>query len=155
MATRLAVADRHDVDAVVAAAAALARLDLTQLIAERLDPNWFIPQIGQGALALEVRDDDAEVIALVESISHPASFIAVRAERAFLRELGAGCSIPAAAHASVANGVISLRALMAAVDGSRVLRGEMTGHDPAELGRAMAQFLRDESGGSELAGWRA
>jgi len=51
--------------------------------------------------------------------------------------------------------VISLRALMAAVDGSRVLRGEMTGHDPAELGRAMAQFLRDESGGSELAGWRA
>src|SRR5579872_1576022 len=95
MARRLASAGHDGVDAIVAAAAALERLDEMDRVAERLDPAWFIPQVGQGAIALETRVDDDETRAIVEDALDPTASLAVEAERAFLRELGTGCSIPA------------------------------------------------------------
>jgi hydroxymethylbilane synthase len=98
MAKRLAQAGSNGVDAVVAAMAALERLDDAALVSERLDPRWFVPQVGQGALALEARSDDVATRAALAAINDPTALLAVTAERAFLEELGAGCSIPAGAH---------------------------------------------------------
>ena len=153
MATRLGVAGRDGVDAVIAASAALERLGESGRVAERLEPSWFVPQVGQGALALEIRRDDLATRALVRSINDEDAMIAVTAERAFLAELGTGCSIPAGAHATVADGVITLNAVMVAIDGTRSVRSSREGVDAGALGTEMALFLRDHEGGASLPGW--
>jgi len=152
MATRIGAAGRDGIDAVVAAAAALERLGEEQHIAEYLDPTWFTPQVGQGALALEVRTGDS-VAATAVGLLHDASVgVAVRAERAFLAELGAGCSIPVAAHATVDGAVITLDAMMAAPSGTRIVRATQSGVDADELGARIARYLRDDCGGADLVG---
>jgi hydroxymethylbilane synthase len=155
MATRLSAAGSNGVDAVIAAAAALQRLGHEQMVAERLDPTWFVPQVGQGALALEVRREDEATSTLLATINDMAAFVAVRAERAFLRELGAGCSIPAGAHATCSNGSITIAGVMLADDGARSVRATLIGDDPDEVGRELAVRLRDREGGSTLSGWRS
>lgn len=149
MATRLARAGRDGVDAVVAAAAALERLNELALVSEYLDPSWFVPQVGQGAIALEARLDD-DVIAAVRLLNDPAAELAVRAERAYLFELGAGCQVPTGAHATCDDGFITLSGVMLAPDGTTSVRGELSGRDPDALGQALANYLRDERGGGAL-----
>ncbi len=100
MATRFAKAGNDGVDAVVAAAAALERLGQGDLVSERLATDWFVPQVGQGSLALEVRDGDDATMTLLAQINDDAAFTSLVAERSFLRELGAGCSVPAGAYAT-------------------------------------------------------
>ena len=155
MARRLAAPGHDGVDAVVAAAAALQRLGETSLIAEELDPTWFVPQVGQGALALEVRADDHEVVLALSGLNDADALCALSAERAFLRELGAGCSVPAGAYATSSAGGVSLSGLMIAYDGSRSVRQSLSGDDPERLGRELARVLRDELGGASLPGWRS
>jgi hydroxymethylbilane synthase len=147
MATRLAKAGRDGVDAVVAAWAALERLEKLEVVSERLDPTWFIPQVGQGALALEARSDDTTTRAALTSINDPWALLCVTAERAFLEELGAGCSIPAGAHGEVEGETLRLRAVMLDPDGTKSVRGELVGGDPRELGSRLARYLRDDLGG--------
>ena len=79
----------------------------------------------------------------------------VRAERAFLAELGTGCSIPAGAYATVDEGQISLRGVMVAIDGTRSVRATIVGKNPEELGKKMAIQLRDTENGSSLPGWES
>ena len=155
MATRLGSVGRDGVDAVLAAAAALERLGHTQQVAERLDPEWFIPQVGQGALALESRRDDAATREALAALNDTVAYDCVACERAFLRELGAGCSIPAGAHAVIDGGSMSVRGVMLAVDGAISVRAVLRGEDPEELGRRLARVLRDEKGGGSLPGWSA
>jgi len=154
MARRLSAAGRDGVDAVVAAAAALERLEESPRVAEFLDPDWFVPQVGQGALALEARADDEESARILAEINDPDAFAALGAERAFLRELGAGCSIPAGAFARADGDLIGISGVMLAVDGSASVRHRLVGADPEALGRALARHLRDELGGAALTGWR-
>jgi hydroxymethylbilane synthase len=153
MATRFAAAGRSDIDAVVVAAAALARLDQSELIVERLDTEWFVPQVGQGALALEVREGDEATAKLLSQLNLPDAMSALVAERSFLAELGAGCAVPCGAYATVVDGTITLSGVMLSVDGARSVRGVVTGNDPKALGRDLARELRDEMGGGALAGW--
>lgn len=152
MASRFAAVGVNGVDAIVAAAAALERLGEDGLVSERLDPEWFIPQVGQGALALEARGDDDQTRTTLEAISNDAVFRAVVAERAFLRELGAGCSIPVGAHASVRGDEVWIRGVMVAPEGTTSVRAELHGFDATELGVTLARLLRDERGGGELLG---
>lgn len=153
MENRLARAGRDGVDAVVAAAAALERLGEAALASERLDPAWFVPQVGQGALALETREDDATTRAVLDVLNDVGAMTALRAERAFLRELGSGCTIPAGAYATVVNGRVVLHAVMLALDGSRSVRDTRQGENPEQVGGALAWRLRDELGGADLPGW--
>lgn len=153
MATRLAKAGRDGVDAVVAAAAALDRLGELDATSERLDTDWFVPQVGQGTLALEVRSDDEVTRALVASLNDGAAMTSLLAERAFLHELGSGCSIPAGAYATVEDDTISISGVMLAVDGAKSVRATRSGTDPHVVGRMLATTLRDELGGADLAGW--
>jgi hydroxymethylbilane synthase len=153
MATRLAKPGSEGIDAVVAAAAALERLGQQQLSSERLDTTWFVPQVGQGALALEARENDDEALEALASLNDHSAFECVRAERAFLAELGTGCSIPAGAYAQMSNGQISLSAVMIAIDGTKSVRATMTDSNPDELGKRMAIQLRDTENGASLPGW--
>lgn len=150
MATRLAAVESSGVDAVVAAAAALERLGWLDRVSERLDPEWCTPQVGQGALALEIRRDDARTRELLSGLNSVDDFACVTAERAFLAELGAGCAIPAAAYATILGHTLTLRGTMAAPDGTRVVRTRQSGEDPEALGRHVASVVRDELGGGDL-----
>ena len=153
MATRLSTPGTNGVDAVVAAAAALERLEMSGLCAERLDPSWFVPQVGQGALALEARVNDAPTLSLLAMINDVSAMTAVLCERAFLRELGAGCSIPAGAHATLRDGEVVVNGVMLALDGSKSVRASLSGPHPEPLGAQLARTLRDDMGGATLVGW--
>ncbi len=150
MATRLAHVGRDGVDAIVTALAALDRLGESELVSERLDPEWFTPQVGQGALALEARADDPTTLAALDEINVVSAFLAVTAERAYLEELGAGCAIPTGAHATVRAGLVTLSGVMLDDDGGKSVRGEFSGADPFVLGRRLARYLRDDLGGGKF-----
>ena len=144
-------------DAVVVAVAALRRLDRLAAAAEILDVRLMVPQVGQGALAVECRADDDETRELLAAIDHRASRRAVEAERAWLAEMGGGCDRPVGAYATVradeagsGEGTIHLAAILASGDGRLLLRHEGDGDDPAELGRRIAHHLLGAAGGEML-----
>jgi hydroxymethylbilane synthase len=141
--TRLRKLEEGEYDAIVLAAAGLARLGIAANAAP-LAPDAFLPAPGQGALAIESRADDVRVQELVCVLDDAASRAACAAERAFLRELGASCQVPVAAHARVTeDGRLVLDGLVASLDGRRVLRDVVTGtpERAAELGRELADRL--------------
>lgn len=147
--TRLARASGYA--AIVTAAAALDRLDRAAAVAQVLDPRVVVPQVGQGALAVEAREGDHEVLDALRAIEDGPSRVAVDAERAYLAELGGGCDLPVGAHAEVdADGTVALTGVLATLDGRIVLRATRSGRDPAALGRAVARHLLDEAGGAWL-----
>lgn len=143
IATRLAALERNDVDAVVVAVAALARLGLLDVMAERLDPARFVPQVGQGAIALECAQGAPAEGALAR-IDDAVARRCVSAERSFLAELGVGCEVPGGAHASSAGTRVDLAGVLMAEDGSLVVRGREAGDDPELVGRTLADRLRHE-----------
>jgi hydroxymethylbilane synthase len=138
-----------DFDAVVLAAAALDRLGLADRIAERLDPSVVLPQVAQGALAVECRSDDDETRALLAGIDDDAVRLAVTAERAYLTALGGGCNLPCGALAETGDsGAVRLEALLASLDGRITLRVQVDGDDPGAVGAEAARRLVEERGGS-------
>jgi hydroxymethylbilane synthase len=138
-------------DAVVVAVAALDRLGMRDDATEVLNTTVMLPQAAQGALAVECRVDDAVALEALRAIDTRVAHLEVLAERAYLAELGGGCTLPvgALAHADV-TGQIVLEALLAATDGHIVLRARNTGTDPAEVGAAAARELLDAKGGRAL-----
>ena len=144
--------------AIVMASAALDRLGLAPDIVERLDPSVLLPQVGQGALAVECRFGDADTAALLAAVDDPEAHRMVAAERAFLAELGAGCDLPVAAPAvpmgaSEGLGIdLCLTGSVSSMDGATLLVEERTGPDGSVLGRAVARNLLDDRGGAALLG---
>jgi hydroxymethylbilane synthase len=135
-------------DAVVMAAAALDRLERADRIAERLDPSTLLPQVAQGALAVECRAGDDTTLAALAAIEDPAAAAEVAAERAFLAELGGGCSLPCGALARRAgDGTLTVDALLASLDGRIVLRASVSGTEPEALGLELARRILDDEGG--------
>jgi hydroxymethylbilane synthase len=139
-------------DAVVVAVAALDRLGLRDQATEVLEPAVLLPQAAQGALAVECRADDARTRARAVEIDDRDAHRAVRAERAYLAELGGGCTLPCGALARVDGDEVVLDALLAAPDGHILLRTRVAGSDPAEVGAAAARDLLDGKGGREVLG---
>jgi len=138
-------------DAVVVAAAALDRLGLGDRIAERLPPAVMLPQVGQGALAVEGRADDESTVELLAAIDDAGAHAAVDAERAYLERLGGGCNLPVGALAGVgADGAIEIEALLASLDGRVALRARASGSDPDTVGAEVADQLLDAHGGRLL-----
>jgi hydroxymethylbilane synthase len=157
--TRLRRVAEGDFDAVVVAAAGLARLSRLDEAAELLDPGQMLPAPGQGALAVECRANDQSLVdGLCQALDDPATRAAVNAERTVLAALEAGCTAPVGALADVAIGdtehdEIYLRAAVTAVDGSRAVRLSITGPlaESERLGRQLAADLLD-AGAAELIG---
>jgi hydroxymethylbilane synthase len=146
--TRVARASDHD--AAVVALAALERLDLVDEHVHPLETSVLLPQVAQGALAVECRADDDATLASLQAIEDPVARRAVDAERAFLAALGGGCDRPVAALATVDDDGIGISGLIASLDGRIVLRDEARGEDPVAVGRAVAQTLLDRDGGRAL-----
>jgi hydroxymethylbilane synthase len=135
-------------DAVVLAAAALDRLGLAERIAERVDPSVVLPQVGQGALAVECRADDDGTRELLAGVDDAEVRTTVTAERAYLAELGGGCNLPCGALAKGdGDGGLRLEALLASLDGRITLRARVDGRDPVAVGTEAARRLVDEEGG--------
>jgi hydroxymethylbilane synthase len=139
--TRLRKLDDGQYDAICLAVAGLTRLGLAWRIAEVLDKDWFLPDPGQGALAIETRIDDARVRATAAAVNDPATAITTAAERAFLAAVGGSCHTPVGAMATIDGDRLHLRA-MAEIDGA-IRRSEAWGSiDRAEeLGRRVAESL--------------
>src|SRR6266700_6179085 len=137
-----------DFDAVVLAAVALDRLGLADRIAERLDPSVVVPQVAQGALAVECRAGDDATRDLLASVDDAGVRAAVTAERAYLAKLGGGCNLPCGALAEPgSNETVRLEALLASFDGRIALRVRVDGRDPDAVGAEAARRLVDERGG--------
>ena len=164
--TRLRKLDEAGLDALVLAQAGLERLGLGTAITHVLDAVWMLPAVGQGALGLECRADDADTLALVRQLDHPPAHQAVTAECAFLFALGGGCLVPIGALATVANDGLTLRGAVLPPDGSKRIEGSVTGPaaEAEALGRQLAadllakgarELLRDVPGpAGGLTGWR-
>lgn len=144
IATRLERAGEFG--AIVVAKAALDRLGLSGAIAEVLEVATMVPQVGQGALAVECRADDGDAVALARKIEDADARCAVDAERAFLETLGGDCDLPAGAHAIVdhAAGAVRLTGILATPDHATVHRSEAEAglDEPAAAGRDLARVLR-------------
>jgi hydroxymethylbilane synthase len=141
--TRLRKLEAGDYDAIVLAAAGLARLGVTPRHVESLAPERFVPAVGQGVLAVEGRLDDARTLSALRALDHEPTRICAAAERAFLGRLGASCVTPMAAHARLAGGRVVLDALVASEDGRTVLRESADGapERPETLGVRVADAL--------------
>lgn len=146
--TRLLRVD--DVDAILVAKAALDRLGLNPEQMDVLPVSILLPQVGQGALAIECRNEDFEVIQMLKEIEDQKVRSLVDTERAFLAEIGSGCSLPVAAHAVLEKEKILLKASIASKDGTTLLKAEDTGVDGNQLGINMANKLLNEEGGERL-----
>ena len=121
--TRLRRLEAGDFDAVVVAAAGLSRLGAGDRRPQPLPPEVLTPAPGQGALALECRASDSPLRTLLQSIEDPAARVEVEAERALSSRMGGGCNVPFGALASLAEGALGLRAVVASPDGRRIVRG--------------------------------
>lgn len=149
--TRLKKLESNDLQAIVLASAGLIRLGCRDRITEVLSTDLIMPAIGQGALAIQTREDDLRVKELISFLSHPPTEAAAKAERAFLKRLGGGCQAPIAAYAKIEDRRLSLAGLIATPDGRLFLRDEISGDisrgEP--LGYRLAERLLNR-GGKEI-----
>jgi hydroxymethylbilane synthase len=145
--TRVAKLDAGELDAIVLAAAGLERLGLGGRITERLTVDVCLPAAGQGALGIECRSDDADVQRWLAALADAATARCVAAERAVSAALGADCTLPIAAHGVLDGSSVALKALIASIDGQKVVRCEVTGVDPEAVGAEAARRL--ERGGGD------
>jgi len=149
--TRIEMAQGTDVDAVVVAKAALDRLGISELADQVFESDQMVPQVGQGAIAIECRDDDDETIELISPIVDELTGTCVMAERSYLAELGGGCELPVGAYAYDDGDLLCLETVLASLDGGTVLRTKHQGKDPITLGAQTAQELLASGGYNLLA----
>jgi hydroxymethylbilane synthase len=141
--TRVRKVDEGEVDAAVLAVAGLERLGLLERAAQVFAPDEMLPSVGQGALAVEARADDAELLELLAAIDDGAARGACEAERSFLRRLGGGCRLPFGALAEVDGTALRIRGFISDAAGERILRADATGaiEDAAGVGVRLAEAL--------------
>ncbi len=125
------------------AAAALIRLNMQDRITEYLFAEDFIPAVGQGALGIEIRADDADTYEIVVPLNHELTWQSVVAERAFLRALGGGCRAPIAALGTVEDGTLRLNGIVSDPEGNKILRASVEGStlNPEEIGEELASKM--------------
>lgn len=143
--TRLAKLARGDYDAIVLAKAGLERLGRADQITQLLPPDLCMPAAGQGAIGIEIRDEDGEISAAVRQLNHPESQVAVEAERALLAGLESGCQVPIGVWCRTESGNLTMDACVFSPDGSESVRESRTGscENAIELGRTVAAALLD------------
>ena len=141
--TRLAKLDQGDYDAIVLAVAGLKRLGMTQRITAYIASESCLPAVGQGAIGIECRRDDAAINHLVTQLNHAPTRSCVEAERAMNAALNGGCQVPIGGYAEIAEGKLHLRGLVGSPDGKRILRSRAAGaiSSAEQLGSSVAQDL--------------
>ena len=125
--TRLKKLQTENLDAVVLAAAGVKRLNLEHRITERLKSDIMLPAVGQGALSIEIRQNDPDIHPMIRALDDPHTHAIVRGERAFLNHLGGSCQVPIAGHGVINRNTFSITGLVAEVDGSRIIKASLSG----------------------------
>jgi len=149
--TRLRKLETQGFHAVVVAAAGMKRMGLSHLITQYLEPGLMLPAVGQGALGIETRTEDARINELVAGLAHPPTMVAVRAERAFLRRLEGGCEVPIGGYATLEGERLTLTGMVADLKGRRVIRRVLEGEarQAEEIGESLAEVVLS-TGGAEI-----
>jgi hydroxymethylbilane synthase len=152
--TRLKKLDaaEDDLDAIVLAAAGVKRLGLENRITEYLDSAVMLPAVGQGALCIEIRENNPEVAEKLDVLNHPSTRAAVLGERAFLKRLEGSCQIPIAAHGTIKSGQFILDGLVSDIDGESIIRDSRSGSEDAseQIGVDLAEHLLSLGAGEIL-----
>lgn len=150
--TRLRKMDEGQYDALILASAGLRRLELEHRIDAAISTEEMVPAVGQGAIAIETRANDEFAVEKTGDLDHEETRLCCLAERAFLRTLGGGCQFPIAAHAIIENEELKLDGLVAAPDGAKILRDQLSGPqaNAHEIGASLAAQLIDRGANSLL-----
>lgn len=149
--TRLAKLDDGQYDAIILAVAGLQRLGMGDRIHQVIPAEVSLHAVGQGALGIECREGDAEILELLQAISHTPTSQRCLAERAFLRSLEGGCQVPIGVNTSIDGDQLTLKGMVASLDGQQLIKDSITGNasDAETLGVTLAKTLR-EQGATEI-----
>lgn len=144
--TRLAKLDAGEYDALILAAAGLKRLDMSDRIHQILPSDLSLHAVGQGALGIECREDDAEVLELLKALEHIPTAQRCYAERAFLRELEGGCQVPIGVNTILEGEQLTLTGIVASVDGQKLVKDTVKGNatEAEQLGNELAERMRQQ-----------
>lgn len=150
--TRIKKLTTDGLDAIILATAGLYRLGWKDKITEIIDPDILLPSVGQGAVGIEARQHDVDVLRLIIGLDHETTHLALEAERAFLRVLGGGCQVPIAAHATLADDKLCLKALVGSPDGKQILKSEKSGlaQNAERIGDSLGRELLNMGAGKIL-----
>ena len=149
--TRIKKLEEGQFDAIILAVSGLRRLGLEHKITQIISEEIMLPAVGQGALGIEFRSNDASIKKILSDIHHEPTSICVKAERAFLERLEGGCQVPIGAYAKIKEDSLYLEGLVADESGQRIIRQQMSGSldNPQELGYKLGQSILD-AGGKEI-----
>jgi hydroxymethylbilane synthase len=141
--TRIRKLDESDLDGMILAYAGVHRLGLDERISELIGFDVMLPAVGQGAVAIEVREHDADVLEIVRALDHRETRYCITAERAFLRTLEGGCQVPIGAHATFDSGQLTLHGFVGSLDGTTTFRDQIKGNadEATALGNQLAERL--------------
>lgn len=150
--TRLAKLDAGEYDAIILASAGLLRLEMAERISTFIEPEQSLPAVGQGAVGIECRNDDAALIKLISALNHQETATRVRAERAMNAKLQGGCQVPIGSFATLEGEMLTLRGLVGSVDGSQILKAEVSGaaNKAEQIGVQVAELLLSQGAGKIL-----
>ena len=144
--TRLAKLDSGDYDAIILAVAGLERLGMSDRIDEIIPPEISLHAVGQGALGIECRDGDTEILDLIKVLEHKPTMYRCLAERSFLRTLEGGCQVPIGVNTTIEGDTLTLIGMVASLDGKRLIKDTVAGSiaNAEELGIQLAEELRNQ-----------
>ncbi len=142
--TRLAKLDSGEYDALILAVAGLERLELGDRVHQVIPPEISLHAVGQGALGIECREGDEDILAIIKVLEHTPTAYRCYAERAFLRELEGGCQVPIGVNTVIADDILTLTGIVASLDGQQVVKGVVSGAATAaeQLGIELAHQLK-------------
>lgn len=151
--TRLAKLDAGEYDGIILAVAGLQRLDMSDRIHQVIPPEISLHAVGQGALGIECREGDTEILEVIKALEDEESRDRALAERSLLRELEGGCQVPIGVNTSVEGDTLTLIAMVASLDGTKLIKDTISGQvsDAEKLGIDLAQRLREMGAGEILA----
>ncbi len=149
--TRIKKLYTQKLDGIIVAYAGVKRLNLENKISEIIGHEIMLPAAGQGALALEIRRDDGDIMGVISTLNHGESLAAVAAERSFLKRLRAGCHAPVGACGRIEENSLEITGMVASLDGSHMVKRSVKGksEDAERLGAMLAEELLD-AGGAEI-----
>ncbi len=144
--TRMAKLDAGEYDALILAVAGLERLGMSDRVHQILPKEISLHAVGQGALGIECRADDTELISLLKAIEHPQTRDRCLAERAFLRDLEGGCQVPIGVNTEINGDQLTLTGIVASVDGQKLVKDTVSGEakNAEQLGTELANLLRQQ-----------
>ncbi len=141
--TRIRKLDSDELDAIILAAAGVKRLGLANIITEYLSEDIMLPAVGQGALCVEIRKDDYNIVKFTDSLDHSITRSVVTGERAFLKKLEGGCQIPIAGHGKAEKNTFTISGLVADLEGKIIIKEKLSGPlgSSESIGTALAEKL--------------